>query len=101
VILPHLPRKRQYVLEEWCRAANVVRTLRGSRFLGHTYPGMLDLYSDSTMHHAQLGLHVEILEMDDLRDKVDSVSDDAVAAKVEETRNTLELDESVIQESLD
>ena len=36
-------------------------------FLGHTYPGMLDMYSDFTMHHAQLGAHVEVLEMDDLQ----------------------------------
>ena len=44
------------------------RTLNSARigFLGHTYPGMLDMYSDFTMHHAQLGAHVEVLEMDDL-----------------------------------
>ena len=90
-------------IEEWCRAVGVVRTLRGSRFgfLGHTYPGMLDLYSDFTMHHAQLGLHVEILEMDDLKDRVEGASDDAIGAKVEEARETFELDESVSQESLD
>src|SRR3712207_4334460 len=90
-------------IEEWCRAAGVVRTLRGCRFgfLGHTYPGMLDLYSDFTMHHAQLGLHVEILEMDDLKDHVEIASDDAIGAKVEEARETFELDESVSQESLD
>src|SRR3712207_5818941 len=80
-------------IEEWCRAAGVVRTLRGCRFgfLGHTYPGMLDLYSDFTMHHAQLGLHVEILEMDDLKDHVEIASDDAIGAKVEEARETFEL----------
>jgi L-arabinose isomerase len=90
-------------VEEWCRAANVAHTLRGSRFgfLGHPYPGMLDMYSDFTMHHAQLGLHVEILEMDDLKDHVDNASDDAVAAKAEEARETFELDESVAEESLD
>jgi L-arabinose isomerase len=89
-------------IEEWCRAANVVRTLRGSRFgfLGHTYPGMLDMYSDFTMHHAQLGLHVEILEMDDLKERVDGVADEAVAAKVEETRDTFALDQSVTEKSL-
>jgi L-arabinose isomerase len=89
-------------VEGWCRAASVVRTLRGSRFgfLGHTYPGMLDLYSDFTMHQAQLGIHVEILEMDDLKDHVDGASDDAVAAKLEETRDTFKLDESVTRESL-
>jgi L-arabinose isomerase len=35
-------------------------------FLGHTYPGMLDMYSDFTMIEAQAGLHVEILEMCDV-----------------------------------
>ena len=90
-------------IEEWCKAANVVRTLRGSRFgfLGHTYPGMLDLYSDFTMHQAQIGLHVEVLEMDDLKDHVDVVTEEDVAAKLEETRNTFEMDESVTEESLD
>ena len=50
------------------RAASVLRELNYSRigFLGHTYPGMLDLYSDFTMYHAQLGAHIEVLEMDDL-----------------------------------
>lgn len=90
-------------IEEWCRAANVVRTLKGSRFgfLGHTYPGMLDMYSDFTMHHAQLGLHVEVLEMDDLRDRVEETTEEAVATKLEETRDTFELDDSVTQENLD
>lgn len=90
-------------LEEWCSAAGAVRTLRGGRFgfLGHTYPGMLDMYSDFTMHHAQLGLHVEVLEMDDLRDRVDSVTEEAVAVKLQETRDTFELDESVKQDDLD
>lgn len=90
-------------IEEWCQAANAVRTLRGSRFgfLGHTYPGMLDMYSDFTMHHAQLGLHVEVLEMDDLKDRVDAATDEAVAAKLEETHAIFEVDESVNEEALE
>src|ERR687894_429953 len=38
-------------IEGWVRAAGVARALRRSRigFLGHTYPGMLDMYSDFTM----------------------------------------------------
>ena len=41
----------------WVRAAGVARALRRSRigFLGHTYPGMLDLYTDFTAVHAQVG----------------------------------------------
>ncbi|MDX9753167.1 MAG: L-fucose/L-arabinose isomerase family protein, partial [bacterium] len=55
-------------IQDWVRAATVARTLRSGRmgFLGHTYPGMLDMYSDFTMIQAQTGLHVEILEMCDL-----------------------------------
>ena len=90
-------------IEEWCRAATAVGTLRGSRFgfLGHTYLGMLDMYSDFTMHHAQLGLHVEVLEMDDLHDRVEDVAKEKVAAKLDETRETFEVDESVDEEDLE
>lgn len=55
-------------IEGWARAASVKRTLKGSRFgfLGNTYGGMLDMYSDFTMIQVQTGLHVEVLEMGDL-----------------------------------
>ena len=55
-------------IEDWVRAASVVSRLKRSRigFLGQTYPGMLDMYSDFTQHTAQLGTHIEVLEMCDL-----------------------------------
>lgn len=55
-------------IEEWVRAAAVPRTLQHSRFgfLGNTYSGMLDMYSDFTTIQAVTGLHVEVLEMCDL-----------------------------------
>lgn len=73
---------------DWCRAAGVARALRSARFgfLGHTYPGMLDMYSDFAMVHGQLGAHVEVLEMCDLRARVDAVTDGEVHAKVEQVR---------------
>ena len=39
------------IIEEWVQAASVQRVVNRSRigFLGHTYPGMLDMYSDFTM----------------------------------------------------
>jgi L-arabinose isomerase len=72
----------------WVRAAGAARALRRARigFLGHTYPGMLDLYTDFTAVHAQTGAHVEVLEIDDLAARVARVSDDEVAAKEEEIR---------------
>ena len=61
----------------WVRAAGVARALRRARigFLGHIYPGMLDMYSDFTAVHAQLGAHVEVLEIDDLGARVAPVGD--------------------------
>jgi L-arabinose isomerase len=72
----------------WVRAAGVARELRRSRvgFLGHVYPGMLDMYTDFTMVHAQVGAHVEVLEIDDLGARVADASDAEVEAKVGEIR---------------
>ncbi len=70
-------------IRDWVRAATVVRRLKHSRigFLGQTYPGMLDMYSDFTQHTAQLGTHIEVLEMCDLDRRVPEAADPAVAAK--------------------
>jgi L-arabinose isomerase len=72
----------------WVRAAGVARALRRARigFLGHTYPGMLDMYSDFTAVHAQLGAHVEVLEIDDLGARAAAVSDEQRAGKEAEIR---------------
>ncbi|MCL5283263.1 MAG: L-fucose/L-arabinose isomerase family protein [Armatimonadetes bacterium] len=73
-------------IEEWARAAIAIRTLRYGRmgFLGHTYPGMLDMYSDFTMIQAQTEMHVEILEMCDLMSYMPKVTNDEVRRKQEE-----------------
>ncbi len=70
----------------WIAAAGVRRSLQDSRlgFLGHTYPGMLDLYTDFTAVHAQLGAHVEVLEIDELVERVHAATEPEVAAKKDE-----------------
>ena len=80
-------------IEEWVTAARILRELSYSRigFLGHTYPGMLDMYSDFTMHHAQLGAHIEVLEMDDLQVRVKAASEKTITAKIEEIRSHFQL----------
>ncbi|MFA6241181.1 MAG: L-fucose/L-arabinose isomerase family protein [Candidatus Hydrogenedentales bacterium] len=82
-------------IEEWIRAAGVVRTLQYGRmgFLGHTYPGMLDMYSDFTMIQAQTGLHVEILEMCDLARLLPSVTPEEKAAKLREVEEMFVISE--------
>jgi L-arabinose isomerase len=78
---------------DWMAAASIVRELKTARvgFLGHTYPGMLDMYSDFTMHHGQLGVHVEVLEMDDLQARVDAATPAEIAAKLEEIHRVFEI----------
>ena len=75
-------------LHEWLDAARAVSGLRTARvgFLGHTYPGMLDLYSDFTQVHAQTGAHIEVLEVDDLVARVESADLTAIERKVDEIR---------------
>ena len=75
---------------EWIVAAATKRALMKGRlgYLGHYYPGMLDMYADFTMHQGWLGTHVEILEMCDLADRVHRVTETEVEAKVAETKET-------------
>ncbi len=65
----------------WCLAAGAARSVRRARIgmLGHTYPGMIDMSTDVGVVHAQLGAHVEILELNDLEDRADAASDDELA----------------------
>lgn len=82
-------------IEDWVSAAGVMRSVNYSRigFLGHTYPGMLDMYSDFTMHHAQLGTHIEVLEIDDLHVRVEGASDSEIAPKIAEIRRMFDIAE--------
>jgi L-arabinose isomerase len=90
-------------IQDWVEAAAVMRKLNYARcgFLGHTYPGMLDLYSDFTMLQSQLGVHTEVLEMEDLKKRVDAVKPREVRAKIEETERIFTIDKSVKPDELE
>lgn len=80
-------------IEQWVRAAGIKRMLEHARFgfLGNNYSGMLDLYSDFTMLQAQLGLHVELLEMCDLDRSLNKVEEAEIDAKLSEIRTFFEI----------
>ena len=82
-------------IENWCRAAMVKRALLAARFgfLGGNYSGMLDMYSDFAMLSAQAGIHVDILEMCDLNQRLEQVTDDRVAEKLAEIYEMFEIAE--------
>ncbi|MET8003922.1 L-fucose/L-arabinose isomerase family protein [Nonomuraea glycinis] len=84
----------------WVRAAGVRASLRRGRhgLMGHLYPGMLDVATDLTLVPVNLGGHVEVLEFDDLRVRVEQVTDAEVKDRMELAREVFELDESVVAE---
>lgn len=82
-------------IEEWVRAAGVKRGLSGARigFLGNTYSGMLDMYSDFTMVQAQTGAHIQVLEMCDLDRLLKTVSEEETAWKLQEIQEFFQISE--------
>jgi L-arabinose isomerase len=68
--------------------------------MGHLYPGMYDVSTDLTMVAGNLGGHVEVLEFDDLRVRVEKAGDEEVEAKLAEVGEVFELAESVDQGDL-
>ncbi|TFB49945.1 L-fucose/L-arabinose isomerase family protein [Cryobacterium tagatosivorans] len=84
-------------IRQWVHAAGVRATLRTARhgLMGHLYPGMLDVSTDLTRVEATFGSHVEVLEFDDLRERVNEVTDAQVADRMDLARQLFRLDESV------
>jgi L-arabinose isomerase len=84
----------------WVRAAGVRAALRHGRhgLLGHLYPGMMDVITDPTLVSSQLGGHVEVLEIDDLRVRVEKVSDAETDARMALAKEVFTLDDSVVEE---
>ncbi len=70
-------------IESWVTATAVKAGLRGSRFgfLGNTYSGMLDLYSDFTMLSAESGAQIKVLEMCDLNRLFQAIATEEVTQK--------------------
>ncbi len=87
-------------IESWVKAAGVRAALRHGRhgLLGHLYPGMMDVSADPTLVTGQLGGHVEILEIDDLRVRVEQVTDAETDARMKIAREIFALDGSVVEE---
>jgi len=90
-------------IADWCAAARVAALTRRARigFLGHTYPGMLDLYSDFTMVQAQTGAHIEVLEMCDLERRVDQAAGSEVEMVRARVAGMFELEGAVATEDLE
>ena len=81
----------------WIQAAHIRAVLRNARhgLMGHLYPGMLDVSTDLTLLPTTFGSHVEVLEFDDLRERVAQVTDAEVTDRMDLARKIFVLDDSV------
>jgi L-arabinose isomerase len=80
-------------LHGWVKAARAAKEVRTGRFgmLGHTYPGMLDMSTDVERVSASLGTHIEILEIDDLQDRVIAITANEISDRLQALRREFEL----------
>ena len=80
-------------IEAWIDAAKVAHTMEHNRLglMGHYYGGMLDIYSDLTLHCAVFGGHMEIVEVDELAALRQKVTTAAVAERVSKFRETFDV----------
>ena len=71
-------------IKEWVDAAKVCCGLKNTRMglLGHYYCGMLDVYTDLKKIPSVFGIHVEIIEMDELASIRESVPEEKIESKV-------------------
>jgi L-arabinose isomerase len=73
-------------INDWVDAASVATGMRANRvgLLGHYYGGMLDVYTDLTQQSVTFGNHFEILEMCELVELRQAVTDEEVVEKIAE-----------------
>jgi L-arabinose isomerase len=71
-------------VEQWLKAAEVVHSLSHNRLglMGHYYSGMLDIAADLTQICGRFGVHVEMLEVDELSELRRNVTTDEVKEKI-------------------
>lgn len=71
-------------IAKWCDIAKVLHDLKGARMglMGHTMEAMYDMHADPTAAARTFGIHVPLLEIDDLVKVYGTVTEQEIAEKV-------------------
>lgn len=90
-------------IREWIEAARVANIMFHNRLglMGNYYSGMLDIYSDLTLHCAVFGGHVEIIEVDQLSAIAQKVEEAEVNNKIASFHNLFEIQSDCSQFELE
>lgn len=80
-------------IDEWVEAARVANVMAHNRLgvMGNYYGGMLDIYSNLTLHSATFGGHIEMIEVDQLSAIRKNVTDDEVQNRVAEFQTVFDV----------
>jgi L-arabinose isomerase len=80
-------------VEEWVAAAKVAHIMYHNRLgiMGNYYSGMLDIYSNLTLHCAVFGGHIEVIEVDELSGIRAEVTDEETNRKVKAFNEVFEV----------
>lgn len=89
-------------IDQWLRGAEVVHALSHSTLglMGHYYSGMLDIATDLAQVSGRFGVHIEMLEVDELSSLRLQIPEDSVRAKVEAFRQFFQIEEDCSEEEI-
>ncbi len=78
---------------EWIDAARVANDMYHNRLgvMGNYYGGMLDIYSNMTLHCAVFGGHIEIIEVDELSHIREAVTENEIENRVQAFKNVFDV----------
>lgn len=70
-------------ISEWCEIAKVLHDLKGARLgiMGHVLEAMYDMHADPTAVSAAFGLHIPLLEIEDVVKEYEKVTKEEIEAK--------------------
>lgn len=70
-------------ITRWCEIAKVLHDFKGARFglMGHVLEAMYDMHADPTAVSSAFGVHVPLLEVDDVLDIYSTVTEEEIAVK--------------------
>ncbi len=72
-------------IKEWCDVAKVLNGLKGARLglMGHVLEAMYDMHADPTAISKAFGLHIPLIEIDDVVKEYKKVTQEEINTKIE------------------
>ena len=90
-------------LSSWVKAAKTKRGLMNSRLglLGHYYCGMVDVYTDLRRISSTFGIHIDLIEMDELASLRKSVTEKETQGKIKEFNEAFSVSKACTKNELE